>query len=59
LVDQYGQDAVYQSIAGTRISNFLLENANVTTVVATEDDKEDVYDADAAEDDAEQEDTEE
>lgn len=56
LTDQYGKDSVIESVALTRINEFVLDNANVTSAISTEDGK-DGYDVDAAESEPAEEDT--
>lgn len=48
LVEEYGQASINESIALTRVSNFVSDNAKVSTSIATEDNKQG-FDADAAE----------
>lgn len=55
LTDQYGKDSVIESVALTRINEFVLDNANVTSAISTEDGK-DGYDVDAAESEPAEED---
>ena len=48
LVKEFGQETVNQSIALTRVSDFLLDNAKVESSIKTDDDKQG-FDADAVE----------
>lgn len=46
LTDEYGKDSVIESVALMRINEFVLDNANVSSSISTEDGK-DGYDVDA------------
>ncbi|MDO5392367.1 MAG: trigger factor [Eubacteriales bacterium] len=48
LVKEFGQETVNQSIALTRVSDFILDNAKVESSIKTDDDKQG-FDADAVE----------
>lgn len=54
LTDEYGKDSVIESVALMRINEFVLDNANVSSSISTEDGK-DGYDVDAAESEAAEE----
>ncbi len=48
LVEEYGRPAINESIALTRVSDFVMDNAKVSTSIVTDDNKQG-FDADAAE----------
>lgn len=48
LVNEFGQETVNQSIALTRVTDFILDNAKVKSSIKTDDDKQG-FDADAVE----------
>ena len=40
LAEEFGQETVNQSIALTRVTDFILDNAKVNTFIKTDDDKQ-------------------